>query len=95
MAEYAWRRGWRSAALATDTVIVYFKNVVRAFEVRWKQLGGKIVAKESYQSLGSTNVQNAVSRLSRVEADVIVTSTAGRDRYAAAIADGILRFLDS
>jgi branched-chain amino acid transport system substrate-binding protein len=77
MAEYAWRRGWRDAALATDTVIVYFKNVVRAFEVRWKQLGGKIVAKESYQSLGSTNVQNAVSRLSRVEADVIVTSTAG------------------
>jgi branched-chain amino acid transport system substrate-binding protein len=77
MAEYAWRRGWRSAALATDTVIVYFKNVVRAFEVRWKQLGGKIVAKESYQSLGSTNVQNAVSRLSRVQADVIVTSTAG------------------
>ena len=77
MAEYAWRRGWRDAALATDTVIVYFKNVVRAFEVRWKQLGGKIVAKESYQSLGSTNVQNAVSRLSRVDADVIVTSTAG------------------
>jgi branched-chain amino acid transport system substrate-binding protein len=77
MAEYAWRRGWRDAALATDTVIVYFKNVVRAFEVRWKQLGGKIVAKESYQSLGSTNVQNAVSRLSRVDADVVVTSTAG------------------
>jgi branched-chain amino acid transport system substrate-binding protein len=77
MAEYAWRRGWRSAALATDTVIVYFKNVVQAFEARWKQLGGKIVAKESYQSLGSTNVQNAVSRLSRVQADVIVTSTAG------------------
>jgi branched-chain amino acid transport system substrate-binding protein len=77
MAEFAWRKGWRKAALATDTVIVYFKNVVRAFEVRWKQLGGTIVAKESYQSLGSTNVQNAVSRLSRVQADVIVTSTAG------------------
>src|SRR5215207_8572700 len=77
MAEYAWRRGWRDAALATDTVIVYFKDVVKAFEARWKQLGGKVVAKESYQSLGSTNVQNAVSRLSRVEADVIVTSTAG------------------
>jgi branched-chain amino acid transport system substrate-binding protein len=77
MAEYAWRRGWRKAALATDTVIVYFKNVVQAFEARWKQLGGTIVAKESYQSLGSTNVQNAVTRLSGVKADVIVTSTAG------------------
>src|SRR5215210_2907044 len=52
MAQYAWNHGWRSAALATDTVIVYFKDVVSAFEARWKQLGGTIVAKESYQSLG-------------------------------------------
>ena len=43
MAEYAWRRGWRDAALATDTVIVYFRNVVQAFEARWRQLGGRIV----------------------------------------------------
>jgi branched-chain amino acid transport system substrate-binding protein len=77
MAEFAWKKGWRSAALATDTVIVYFKNVVQAFEARWKQLGGKVVAKESYQSLGGNNVQNAVSRLNGVKADVIVTSTAG------------------
>ncbi|MDP9303322.1 MAG: ABC transporter substrate-binding protein, partial [Actinomycetota bacterium] len=74
---YAWSKGWRSAALATDTVIVYFKNVVQAFEVRFKQLGGKIVAKETYQSLGGNNVQNAVSRLNDVKASVIVTSTAG------------------
>jgi branched-chain amino acid transport system substrate-binding protein len=77
MAQYAWSRGWKSAALATDTVIVYFKNVVQAFEVRFKQLGGKIVAKETYQSGGGSNVQNAVSRLNDVKADVIVTSTAG------------------
>jgi branched-chain amino acid transport system substrate-binding protein len=77
MAQYAWSRGWRRAALATDTVIVYFKNVVQAFEARWKQLGGRIVAKETYQSLGGNNVQNAVTRLNGVRADVIVTSTAG------------------
>jgi branched-chain amino acid transport system substrate-binding protein len=77
MAQYAWGRGWKSAALATDTVIVYFRNVVQAFEARFKQLGGKIVAKETYQSLGGNNVQNAVSRLNGVKADVIVTSTAG------------------
>src|SRR5919198_2298381 len=77
MAQYAWSRGWRRAALATDTVIVYFKNVVQAFEARWKQLGGRIVAKETYQSLGGNNVQNAVSRLNDAKADVIVTSTAG------------------
>ena len=77
MAEYAWKKGWRKAALATDTVIVYFKNVVQAFKARWTQLGGKVVANETYQSLGSTNVTNAVSRLNNVSADVIVTSTAG------------------
>src|SRR5439155_2016017 len=77
MAEYAWKKGWRKAALATDTVIVYFKNVVQAFKARWTQLGGKVVANETYQSLGSTNVQNVVSRLQNVDADVIVTSTAG------------------
>ena len=77
MAQYAWNRGWKTAALATDTVIVYFRNVVQAFEARFKQLGGKIVAKETYQSLGGNNVQNAVSRLNSAKADVIVTSTAG------------------
>jgi branched-chain amino acid transport system substrate-binding protein len=77
MAQYAWSRGWRRASLATDTVIVYFRNVVQAFEARWKQLGGKIAGRESYQSLGGNNVQNAVTRLNGVKADVIVTSTAG------------------
>jgi branched-chain amino acid transport system substrate-binding protein len=77
MAQYAWARGWKTAALATDTVIVYFRNVVQAFEARFKQLGGKIVAKETYQSGAGTNVQNAVSRLNSVKSDVIVTSTAG------------------
>src|SRR5947207_2936101 len=77
MAEFAWRKGWRTAAIATDTVIVYFKNVTAAFQARWKQLGGKVVDSETYQSLGSTNVQNVVSRLQNVKADVVVTSTAG------------------
>jgi branched-chain amino acid transport system substrate-binding protein len=78
MAEFAWKRGWRNASLATDTVIVYFRNVVQAFEARWKQLGGKIVTKESYQSLGGNPAswQNTVTRLNARSADVIVTSTA-------------------
>ena len=78
MAEFAWRRGWRSASLATDTVIVYFRNVVQAFEARWRQLGGRIVTEETYQSLGGNpaSYQNVVSRLNARDADVIVTSTA-------------------
>jgi branched-chain amino acid transport system substrate-binding protein len=78
MAEFAWRRGWRSAALATDTVIVYFRNVVQAFEARWRQLGGSVVAEETYQSAGGSPAswQNVVTRLNSRRADVIVTSTA-------------------
>jgi branched-chain amino acid transport system substrate-binding protein len=79
MAQYAWGRGWRTASLATDGVIVYFKNVVQAFKARFTQLGGKIVDQETYQdpTFGGNNVQNAVSRLNAKKADVIVTSTAG------------------
>jgi len=77
MAQYAYAKGWRSAALATDGVIVYFKNVVQAFKARFTQLGGKIVDQETYHSLGGNDVNNAVSRLNNVKADVVVTSTAG------------------
>jgi branched-chain amino acid transport system substrate-binding protein len=77
MAQFAWAKGWRKAALATDGVIVYFKDVVAAFKARWLQLGGKVVDQETYHSLGGNDVNNAVSRLNGVKADVVVTSTAG------------------
>ena len=78
MAEYAWSRGWRTASLATDTVIVYFRNVVQAFKARWQQLGGRIATEETYQSLGGNQASwtNVVTRLNGEDADVIVTSTA-------------------
>ena len=78
MAEFAWKRGWRTASLATDTVIVYFRNVVQAFKARWTQLGGKIVTEETYQSAGGSPAswQSTVTRLNAKPADVIVTATA-------------------
>ncbi len=78
MAEFAWKRGWRTASLATDTVIVYFRNVVQAFKARWQQLGGKIATEETYQSAGGSPAswQSTVTRLNGEDADVIVTSTA-------------------
>ncbi len=75
MAQYARSRGWKTAATATNTYLVYFKNVVQAFEKRFKQLGGKIVDRESYAT-GQSNVNTAVSRLNGHKAAVIVTSTA-------------------
>jgi branched-chain amino acid transport system substrate-binding protein len=78
MAEFAWKKGWRTASLATDTVIVYFRNVVQAFKSRWQQLGGKIATEETYQSAGGSPAswQSTVTRLNAKTADVIVTSTA-------------------
>ena len=75
MAEFANKQGWKTAALATNTLLVYFKNVVQAFEARFTELGGEIVARESYAT-GANNVGAAVSRLNGANADVIVTSTA-------------------
>ncbi len=74
MAEYAHRRGWKTASLASNTLLVYFKNVVTAFDKRFTQLGGKIVTRQSYAT-GANNVGNAVTQLNAKKADVIVSST--------------------
>jgi branched-chain amino acid transport system substrate-binding protein len=74
MAEYAFKvKHWTTAVTVTDNVIVYFKNIVQAFTDRYKQLGGKIVAAESFTS-GDKTIQNVVSRVNEQKADVIVTS---------------------
>src|SRR3954451_13463391 len=75
MAQYAYSRGWKTAGLATNTLLVYFKNVVQAFDIRFRQLGGKIVDRESYAT-GANNVNSAVTRLNSHKAKVYVTSTA-------------------
>jgi branched-chain amino acid transport system substrate-binding protein len=79
MAELAWKHGWKTADLAKDTVIVYFKAVVTAFKARFQQLGGKIKYETTYQDaqFGGNNVQNAVSGINAHKADVVVTVTAG------------------
>jgi len=91
MAQFAWGKGWKTAALATDSVIVYFKNVVQAFKARFTQLGGKIVDQETYQDpvFHGNNVQNAVTRINQHQADVIVTSTAGAWNALAPLINGL------
>ncbi|MFZ0343135.1 MAG: hypothetical protein WAL31_12485 [Gaiellaceae bacterium] len=79
MAQLAWDHGWKTADLATDTVIVYFKAVVTAFKARFQQLGGKINYETTYQdsAFGGNNVQNAVTGINAHPAKVVVTVTAG------------------
>ena len=79
MAQLAWKKGWKTADLAKDTAIVYFKAVVSAFKARFKQLGGKIKYETTYKdaAFGGNDVQNAVTGINAHKAAVIVTSTAG------------------
>src|SRR3954453_10724435 len=76
MAQYAWGRGWKTAAIGKNTALIYFKNVVDAFKARYTQLGGKVTAEESYASFGGAPVSSAINRLSSKKVDVYVTSTA-------------------
>jgi hypothetical protein len=79
MAQLAWNHGWKTADLATDTVIVYFKAVVTAFKARFEQLGGKINYQTTYQdsAFGGNNVGSAVTGINAHPAKVVVTATAG------------------
>jgi ABC-type branched-subunit amino acid transport system substrate-binding protein len=80
MAQFAWNHGWKTADLAKDTAIVYFKAVVSAFKARFTQLGGKINYETTYvdKTYGGSNVGNAVTGINgHKKPAVIVTSTAG------------------
>ena len=81
MAQLAWDKGWKTADLAKDTTIVYFKAVVSAFKARFEQLGGKIKYETTYQdpALGGSlaTVNNAATGIAQHPSAVVVTSTAG------------------
>ena len=93
MAQLAWNKGWRTADLAKDTTIVYFKAVVSAFKARWLQLGGTITFETTYQdpALGGslTTVNNAASAIAAHPSDVVVTSTAGAYQALAPFITGL------
>src|SRR5581483_5037409 len=69
MAQLAWNKGWKTADLAKDTTIVYFKAVVSAFKARFTQLGGTINYETTYQDpalqQGSTNFNAAASAIAQ------------------------------
>jgi branched-chain amino acid transport system substrate-binding protein len=74
MAEYGIKRGWKRAITVTDNLLEYFRDVVEAFTVRYKELGGAVVLAESFTN-GDKTIQNVVSRVAGTQADIIATST--------------------
>jgi branched-chain amino acid transport system substrate-binding protein len=79
MAEYAYKqKHWKSAVVVTDNLLRYFKDVCKAFTVRYKALGGKVVAEESFTQ-GDNTINNVVSRVNNEKSSMITfcTSFAG------------------
>ena len=76
MAEYAYkRRKWKTAILVTDKLLVYFEDVVKAFKARYRALGGRVVAEDSFTAF-QNQVPGLVNRLRGRSAQVIVTAEA-------------------
>ncbi len=74
-AEYAYSRGWRTAIVVKDNLLVYFRNVSDSFAKRFEELGGKIVDRESFTSYDKT-IGNVISKVAPMKADVISFVTA-------------------
>ncbi len=78
MAEFAFDKGKRKAALVTDNLLVYFQDIVEAFKVRWLELGGEIVAEESFTSFDGT-IDSVVTAIDGAAADIIAVSSGFAD----------------
>src|SRR6184192_818219 len=79
MAEYAIKRGWKSSVVVTDNLLRYFKDVCKAFSVRYRQLGGNVLAQESFTQ-GDKTINNVVTRVNNEKSAKIIafcTSFAG------------------
>jgi branched-chain amino acid transport system substrate-binding protein len=74
-AEYAWARGWRTAIIVKDNLLVYFRDVSDAFAKRFEELGGKIVDRQSFTSY-KKDIGPVISKVAGEQADVISFVTA-------------------
>jgi branched-chain amino acid transport system substrate-binding protein len=83
VAEYAYKvKKWKTAVVVTDNLLRYFQDVCKAFSVRFQQLGGKIVAQESFTQ-GDKTINNVVSRVNGEKSQVIAFCTSfGADQPA-------------
>ena len=82
LAEWAYSKGWHTADVVTDKLLVYFENVCQAFTLRFQQLGGKIVDQESFTQ-GDKTINNVATRVSGKAAQVIAFCTSfGTDQPA-------------
>lgn len=78
MAEFARAQGWENAVVVRDNLLVYFQDVVDAFDKRFTEDGGTVVATEEYIGFDGT-IGNVVTAVANMDKDVIAISTAFDD----------------
>jgi branched-chain amino acid transport system substrate-binding protein len=79
MAQYAIKRGWKQSVVVTDNLLRYFKDVCKAFTVRYRQLGGKVLSQESFTQ-GDKTIGNVATRVNNERSAKVIafcTSFAG------------------
>ena len=89
MAEFANKKGWKSAVLLKDTSIKYTQNQCAVFDKRFTELGGKVI--NTYEYKQGDSVKESVSKIaSGPKPDVIVNCgyNPGGGQVAKEIRDG-------
>lgn len=78
MAEFALEQGWDTAVVVKDNLLVYFQDVVDAFDARYTENGGTVAATEEFVGFDGT-ISNVVTAVANADKDVIAISTAFDD----------------
>jgi branched-chain amino acid transport system substrate-binding protein len=73
-AELAIKHGWKTADVVTDKSIVYEVNDCQAFTKRFTQLGGKVVAQDSFTQ-GDHTVGSVASKVNGQKASMVALCT--------------------
>ncbi|MEE8375668.1 MAG: ABC transporter substrate-binding protein [Acidimicrobiia bacterium] len=81
LAEFAMDRGWEKAVVVKDNLRIYFQDVVDAFDVRFQELGGTVVATEEFTGFDGT-IENVATAVVNTDKDVIVISSGVADMAA-------------
>lgn len=68
------KKGWKRAYILQDESIEYTKTVGKYFQVRWKELGGEIVGKDSFPGGEAVNIRSQAAKIRQAAkgVDVIV-----------------------
>jgi branched-chain amino acid transport system substrate-binding protein len=74
LAQFAIQRGWKTADVVTDKVLAYTIDDAQAFTKRFTQLGGKIVAQDTFTQ-GDNTIGSVANHILSQKAQVIDLST--------------------